>query len=166
MAFRGRTCRSGLTLTELMISIVAGAVLVLAGFAMWTLSYRLNLAARARAEASQTAFAVLHRIEQDVMRADQIKVPDPDHDHPNDASIRLRIDNSGTPVYRAFRLSAGQLVIDLKDGSNAPLALFEGISLMTFTVLDVPTNSRVQIDCTVTIKGQQAQMRSVVMKRN
>jgi len=152
------------TLTELMISVAAGAILVLAAWAMWAMSHRQNVAARGRAESSSTAFAVLQRIEQEVLRAQQIEVPDPDY--PAEPSIQLRVNTGSAVVRRGFRLADGQLVVDMKDESAEPLRVFEGIDALEFTVLDPPTNSTVAVACTVNIYGQQSVLRSVAKKRN
>ncbi|GAH85185.1 unnamed protein product, partial [marine sediment metagenome] len=146
------------------ISVAAGAVLVLAAWAMWAMSARQTVAALARAESSSTAFAVLQRIEQEVLRAREIQVPDPEY--PAASSIRLDVGTGRPKVYRAFRLADGQLVVDMEDESAEPLRVFEGIDALEFTLGDPPMNSVVEIACTVTIDGQRSVLRSAAKKRN
>lgn len=158
-----RHCVAAFTLTELMISIAAATVLVLAGWAMWEFGRNQTLAVRAQAEASRTAFGVLQRIEQDVMRAEQIEVPDPDY---GGNSMQVRVPSGGATVRRAFRLSNGRLVIDMKDEPAGLLQVFGNITGLTFAVLDAPSNTHVRIACAVTRNGEQAQLQTVAKKRN
>jgi len=151
------------TLAELMIAITAAAVLMLAGFALWTFSYRQMAVARARSTASQTAFAVLQRIEQEVMRAETVDVPDPDH--ANSDSIQLQVPVDGGSVRRSFRLSDDELIIDLKDEGDVIVA-FDDIASLGFEVLDAPQNTQVRISCRVEVRGEGVDMQTVARKRN
>ena len=145
------------------MAVTASAVLVLAGWAMWEASRREQLTARRRAECSRTTFAILQRISRAVMRAETIDVPDPDH---GGQSIQLHVPETGGTVRRAFRLSGDALIMDLKDEGVSPITIFDEISSLTFTILDAPTNSRVEIACSVMIDGEQVQMQTVASKRN
>ena len=164
MRSRAKRNDDGFTLIELMISIAAGAVLVTMVWTMWQLSCRQIAVARAHVESSSTAFAVLERIEQEVLRAKTIQVPDPDH--PADSSIQLQVDTGSGVVRRAFRLAEGTLVVDMKDETAEPVSVYEGIDALEFTLLDPPANSTVAIACTVNIAGQQSVLRSAAKKRN
>jgi len=168
MALRFRNYDRAVTIPELMIAIAAAAVLVLAGWAMWEMTRRETVAARARAECSRVAFAVLQRIQQEVMRAETIEVPDPDH--ATAGTIQLHVPDPdtgpGATVRRAFRLDGDEFIIDLKDENVAPFAPFDGISGLTFTVQDPPMNSRVLITCSASSKGEQVEMRTEATKRN
>ena len=58
------------------------------------------------------------------------------------------------------------LVVDGKDEGGAPYQAFSGVTSLTFNALDAPTNSLIEIGCTVTIEGESIHMRSVARKRN
>ena len=154
----------GMTLPELAAALAIASVVVLAGGVTMEMTQRETYTSLARTESSHTVFGVLHCIEADVMRAQTIEVPDPDY--PNHDSIQLRVPLSSGIVRRAFRREGTTLVIDCKDEADSPRTVFEGISSLSFTALDAPTNSLIEIACTTTNKGQDVHMRTVARKRN
>ena len=152
------------TLVELSLAIVAAAVLMLSVWAAWEMGWRETWATQARAETARNAVAVLRSITHEIMRAETIEVPDPNHNKLD--SIQLHVPVPGGAVRRAFRLEGDALIMDLKDEAAAPFAAFEGLSELTFTVLDPPVNSVVEISCSCADYGQSTAMRTVAKKRN
>ena len=152
------------TLTEFAVAIVAATVLMLVAWAAWEMSWRQTWATLARSETARNTVAVLRSITHEVMRAETIEVPDPDHDDAD--SIQLHVPVTGGTVRRAFRLEGDALIMDLKDEAAAPFAAFEGLSELTFSVLDPPINSMVEISCSCTDYGQATAMRAVAKRRN
>ena len=124
--FAYRTTGKALTLLELMIVVVALAVLVLAGWVTWEMSHREAAAARARTQAYQNGFAAMERLKHAVMRAMSVEIPDPDYDYLD--SMQVVVLKSGMPVRRAFRLVDDELTIDYKDEAVPPFVAFDGIS--------------------------------------
>ena len=152
------------TLTEFAVAIVAATVLMLVAWAAWEMSWRQTWATLARSETARNTVAVLRSITHEVMRAETIEVPDPDHNKVD--SIQLHVPVAGGTVRRAFRIEGDALILDLKDEVAAPFTAFEGLSELTFTVLDPPMNSVVEISCSCTEYGQAIVMRTVAKKRN
>ena len=159
-----RRSRGGFTLPELMIAMAAGAILMLVAGTMWIMMHTEARNARIHSECSRTAFAVLRRVEEEVMRAQEIEVPDPDY--MSASSMQVRIPDGAGTVRRAFRLDGDTLVIEWKDESGLEHEAFENISALTFALVDAPTNSQVRISCTATIEDEQVQMTTVATKRN
>lgn len=161
---RMRTRSSALSLTELANCIAIAAVIMLVGWVSVEMGRRETVVARARTESSRSVFAVLSRIEHEIMRAATVEIPDPDYPYVD--SIQLEVPVSGSTVRRAFRLEGDDLVVDLKDEGVAPYVAFSGISSLRFSFLDSPTNSLVEITCQCDVDGQEIDMRTVAKKRN
>lgn len=154
----------GVTLVELAVAITIGSVVLLIAWASWEVCWRQTAAASNAGACQRNAFGALERISQEIMRAETILVPDPEF--PNAPSIQLRIPNGDDGLRRAFRLLNGALIVDLKDENVDPYEAFTGLSDLSFTLLDSPTNSRVRIACTASFRGQSIQMRTVAVRRN
>jgi len=153
-----------MTLAELLTAATVCGVIVLVGGATWEMSWRSLGLAKSRGETGRNAFGVLNLIQQETMRATTIEVPDPDY--PGVDSMQLTVSTAGSSVRRAFRLSGSELLVDRKDEGPAPFAAFDGVSALSFTVLDPPLATQVQITCTSNVDGQQIQMQTVARKRN
>lgn len=153
-----------LSLVELMVAVVALAVLTLIGWAAWEMSHRESAAAQARTQAYQNTFAVMQRLKYDIMLATSIEIPDPDYAHLD--SIQVRVASGGGTVRRAFRLVDEELIIDKKDEAAPSFAAFDGISKLEFTMVDPPTDSMVRIVCASEANGHEIEMETVVKKRN
>lgn len=154
----------GLTLTELMAAMASVMVIVLVGWATVEMGHREVLTASARAESNQTIFAVIQAIEENVMQASAVAIPDPDYSA--NSSIQITVPTETGSVRRAYRLEDNALVIDYKDESAGPFAAFSGVTALNFTALDEPTNSLIQVTCTVAFGGEAVNMRTVARKRN
>jgi len=167
MIRRRRTTDSGLSLMELTMAIIVSAVIMLVVSASLELTWRHAGRARARTESASSAFAVLDHIEKDIMRCAALEVPDPDYGKAKDVdSIQVYIPTDSGTVRRAFRLENGALVVDHKDEGVEPHTPFAGLTSLTFTILDEPYNSLVQISCTTEVKGKALQMQTVAKRRN
>ncbi len=164
MTIRCATRRRALTLVELMVCAAIAAILLLTAWATWEISCRETNTARVLGVCQREVFSALRRIEHEVMRAAVIQVPDPDYVMV--PSVQLRVLKEGDSVRRAFRLVDGALIVDLKDEGVAPYEAFNGLSELSFSVLDAPTNSQVQIICTGTRNGHSVQMQTVALRRN
>lgn len=153
----------GLSLVELMVGIAGATILMLASWSLWALSAKQLSESRSVSDAQKNAFQTLRRIEQEVMRASVIQVPDPNYAAL--ASMQLRIPSGTSTVRRAFRLSGDDLIVDLKD-EGSTYAAFEGLSSLSFAILDPPANTTVRITCASTVGGKTVQMQTVAYKRN
>ena len=154
----------GATLTELAAAIAIAFVIALVAGVTIEMSNRETHAALMRVETSRNVFATVQSIENNVMRAEEIAIPDPDF--PDSESIQMLVPLSSGTVRRAFRVEDGWLVVDYKDESDAPYQAFANVTSLTFTSLDPPTDSLIQIACTTTINGKSIQMQTVAKKRN
>jgi type II secretory pathway pseudopilin PulG len=152
-----------MTLVELMVAMTIAAVLATTAWLAWEISCRETAAATAASAAQRNAFSTLRRIEQEVMRAETIQVPDPEYAAP---SMQLNIPSGGGTVRRAFRLEGGALIVDLKDEMAAPYEAFSGLTALSFVVLDPPTSSQVRITCSAASNRQSVQMQTVATRRN
>ena len=159
-----RTNESGLTIIELLIAVVASIIIVLIGWIVWEYSIRQTTISRSSAAASRNAFSVLRRIEQEVMRARSVQVPDPDYG--SVPSMQLVVPTDAGDVRRAFRLVEGVLIVHWKDEAAGQVDAFADISGLTITALDSPSNTRVQIACQSTVNGESVEMTTIVSKRN
>lgn len=164
MLKRSRKTESGLSLVELMITIAAAAIIALTGWMVWMYSIRQTNTGRASATASRNAVSVLERIEQEVMRAETIEIPDPDY--AGVPSMQLVVPTDAGDVRRAFRLEDGTVIVHWKDEAQGQVDVFSDISGLTFTILDSPTNSRVEIVCESTVNNESVEMKTIAMKRN
>lgn len=154
----------GFTITELAASIAIAGVIALTAWSVWEMMVRGSRNAQATALTAGESFNTLQRIEQEVMRASIIEVPDPSY--PSVPSMQVSVPNGTGTLRRAFRLSGGNLMVDLKDEGVAPYAAFSNISSLTFTVLDPPNNTAVRMVCACTRNGYTVRMESVAKKRN
>jgi len=154
----------GATLTELGAAIAIAFVIALVAGVTIEMSNRETHAALMRVETSRSVFATVQSIENNVMRAETIEIPDPDH--PDLDSIQMTVPLSSGTVRRAFRVENGWLMVDYKDESNAPYQAFANVTSLAFTSLDPPTDSLIQIACTTSIGGKAIQMKTVAKKRN
>ena len=155
---------SGVALTELMITLTVSAVVMLIGWATWEMGWRETRAAQTRVASSRDAYSVLHVITKEVLRAQKIEVPDPDHASLD--SIQLQVNTPTGIERRAFRLEGDALMLDLKDAGVAPFEVFDGLVALSFRILGAPEDGRVEIVCTMRHGGRSLQMRTVVHKRN
>lgn len=156
--------KRGLTLVELAIAMSTAMVIVLIGWATVEMGHRNALIASARAESNRTIFAVMQSIEENIMQASAIQIPDPSY--PDANSIQITVPSDAGDVRRAYRLEAGALVIDYKDEEASAFDAFEGVTALAFTALDSPTNSLIEVTCTTTVDDQAVDMRTVTRKRN
>jgi len=162
---RLRRCHSlGMTLTELAAASAVTAVVLLIAYATLEMGRKATSDALGRMETSRNAFNVLRSIEYDVLRAQQIEVPDPDY--PSYPSIQVRVPTDTGVVRRAFRKDGDALIMDYKDEADSPHVAFDGVSSLTFTPLDAPTNSVIKIECAAAGQGYAIQMQTVAKKRN
>jgi hypothetical protein len=152
------------TLVELAVALAVGFVVVLIGWASVEMTQRETLATMTRVETSRNTQGVMGAIETNVMRAREIRVPDPDYGTAD--SMELIVASPSGDVRRAYRLDGDRLIIDFKDEQDAPHASWEGVQSLAFDVLDPPTNSLVEITCTVEMGGDPIQMRTVAKRRN
>ena len=155
---------AGFSLTELMVALTVSAVVLLIGWATWEMGWRETWAAHARAKTSRNTFAALQTVSRDVMRAQTIEVPDPGHTKVD--SIQVSVLTSSGLVRRAYRLEGDALIVDRKDEGVAPYEAFDGISALSFKILDAPTNGMVEISCALSARGRTLQMQTVAQKRN
>ncbi len=164
MANRRRRLR-GTTIAELAVAMSIGMIVLLTGWVTVEMSHRETNMALTRTEVSRNVYNVLRSIEDNVLRAETIQIPDPDY--PSLDSMQVLVpDGAGGTLRRAFRREGTWLVVDWKDESDAPYHAFSGVTSLTFNALDAPTNSLIEIGCTVTIEGESIHMRSVARKRN
>ncbi len=159
-----RTSARALTLVEMLLATAIAAVLSIVGWATWEMGRSDTSTAMSRGEQSRHSFSVLQIIEQEVMRASTIEVPDPDHADVD--SIQLHVPTATDVVRRAFRLENGDLVIEMKDEGARPFVAFPGLVDLSFTVLDPPVNSLVRISCTSGDGEQAVIMQTVAKRRN
>jgi hypothetical protein len=152
------------TLVELVSASAIAFVVLLVGWASVEMTQRETYATMTRVDTSRSVHGVLQAIETNIMRAQTIQVPDPDYT--NVPSIQVQIPLDTGMVRRAYRLEDGFLVVDFKDEANEAFIAFEGVGELEFDVLDAPTNSLIEIVCTVTIREQTITMRTVAKKRN
>jgi prepilin-type N-terminal cleavage/methylation domain-containing protein len=164
MMTRPANRRRGVTLVEMAVAMLIGAIILMTAWVTWEISWRQTVAASNAGACQRNAFSALRRIEQEVMRAEVIQVPDPDH--PSVPSMQLRIPNGAGTLRRAFRLQEGALIVDLKDEGVDPYEAFDGLSALSFTLLDAPANSQVRVTCDAAQHGQAVQMQTVATRRN
>jgi len=154
----------GMTLTELAAASAVTAVVLLIAYATLEMGRRGTADVLGLVDTSRNVFNTLRTIEYDIMRAEQIEVPDPDY--PEYDSIQVRVPTGAGVVRRAFRQEGDALIMDYKDELDAPYAAFDGVSSLTFTPLDAPTNSIIEIDCVTAGEGHTIHMQTVARKRN
>ena len=164
MRIRPQIGERGLTLVEVAVALAIGAIVLFAAWVAWEISWRESYAASDAAIAQRNAYSALRRIEQEVMRAEGIQVPDPDYAAL--PSIQLLVPTEAGRVRRAFRLVDDSLIIHLKDEGVASYEAFDGLTGFVFNVLDPPTDSQIEIVCMAASKGQSVTMRSVATRRN
>ena len=158
-----RRRRAAISMVELLIAVVVAAVVMLFVAATWEMGWRQIVVARERSRAADSGFVVLRRIEQEVMRARTIEVPDPDY--AGAPSIQLTVPVGSSEVRRAFRLVGDELMQDQKDEGIEPFAAFEDVQALEFTILDAEATT-VEITCTAARNGRTIDMRTTARKRN
>jgi len=161
---RKRTRLQGTTLTELSLAVVIAMVITIVGWAAVEMGHSEILSATARADSNRSVFAVLRSIQENILRASAIEVPDPDY--PELDSIQMTVPTETGTVRRAFRLDDHTLVIDYKDEAAAPYGVFEPVEALSFTALDAPTNSLIEVTCRATGRNETINMRTVIRRRN
>lgn len=154
----------GFSLSEVMVAIAITVVVMFTALASWEMSWRETSKAATASKVSKEAFGVLQQIEQEINRGQTIAIPDPDYT--TVPSIQISVPTASGLKRRAFRMVNGALIKDLKDEGGAPLAVFDHVTTLTFQMLDAPTNSIVQIDCTCTFNGRAFAARTVAYRRN
>ena len=154
----------GTTLTELSLAIVIAMVVAIVGWVTVEMGHREILTASAHAESNRSVFTVVKSIEENILRAAAIDLPDPDY--PELDSIQMTVPTETGTVRRAFRLDNQTLVVDYKDESAAPYEAFGQVDTLTFTALDAPTNSLIEVTCRATVRNQTINMRTVARRRN
>ncbi len=159
-----RAASRGVTLVEFMAAFAIFAVVMLVGYAGWQISWMGVRDERNATLAYETAFGVLHAIQEQVQRANSIQVPDPDNSGVQ--SIQLRMSPKGASIRRAYRLRGGDLIMEWKDEGKPARTVFNDLSSLTFTVLDPPNNTLVRIVCSCTVGGRTVQLQTVAWRRN
>lgn len=154
----------GFTLPEMMVATAISVIVVFTALVGWEMAWRESSNAATTAKISKEAFGILQRIEQEVNRGATLQAPDPAYT--NVPSIQVTIPTPTGNVRRAFRVVNNALIVDFKDEGPAPYTVFDHITAMTFTMLDPPTNSQVQISCTCTFNGRAMTMQTVAARRN
>jgi hypothetical protein len=122
----------------------------------------------------ENAFGALHAMAEQVQRSNTIQVPDPDNTGVPSMQVLVpplwnpSLGNSayGGNVRRAYRLVGKSLISEWKDEGDAVTTIYTGVSALTFTVLDSPTNTEVQIALSCTQGNRTVQMQTVAWKRN
>jgi len=161
---RTRAASDGLTLVELGVATSIFAIVMLVGYVSWEMGWRGMRDEQNATLAYQNAFNALHTMEEQVQRSNTIQVPDPDN--ATVPSIQLTLSLNGTTVRRAYRLSGSNLLMQWKDEGFGPKAIFTGVSSLTFTMLDAPNNTMVQLACSCTTGSRTVQMQTVAWRRN
>ena len=153
-----------MSLVEFAVAMAIFAVVMLVGLATWQIAWGGVRDERNATLAHENAFGALHAIEEQVQRSNTIQIPDPDN--PSLPSIQLLLSPLGTNVRRAFRLVGNNLIMEWKDENTGARTIFTGVSSLTFTMLDAPNNTLVQIACSCTQRNRTVQMQTVAWRRN
>lgn len=164
----------GWTLTEFVVAMAIFAVVMLVGMTSWEMTWD---AIRNENDATldyQTAFGALETMAEQVERSNTIQIPDPDNKNVPSMQLLVKpvwnssLGNSayGGSVRRAYRLSGNKLIMEWKDEGDTVSSVYSGITSLTFTMLDAPNNTEVQIALTCTQGGRVVNMQTTAWKRN
>jgi hypothetical protein len=142
-----RTASRGISLVELGVSLGIAAVALLIGMTAWAMGWTQLQSMRNASRTYMDAFGVMNSIQEQVERSNTIEVPDPDYTQYN--SIQLLVPNgSGSNLRRAYRLVGNNLIMQWKDENIGPVTIFSDVTSFSASMLDAPTNSLVQLNCT------------------
>jgi Tfp pilus assembly protein PilE len=142
-----RTASRGVSLVELGVALVIAAVALLIGTTAWVMGWTQLENMRNASQTYMDAFGVMNSIQEQVERSNTIEVPDPDYTQYN--SIQLLVPNgSGSNVRRAYRLVGNTLIMQWKDENVGPVTIFSDVTSFSASILNAPTNSIVQLNCT------------------
>jgi hypothetical protein len=163
---RFRSTSRGLSLIELAVSMASASIAMLIGLTAWGVGWTQYENVENASRAYLDAFGVMNSIEEQVQRCTTIQVPDPDN--PSVNSIQLLIPNqsgSGT-LRRAYRRVGNTFIMQWKDENVGPVTVFSDVTSFTATILNAPTNSLVQLNCTCADGTATVSTTTVAAKRN
>jgi prepilin-type N-terminal cleavage/methylation domain-containing protein len=171
---RSRVASSGWTLVEFAVAMAIFAVIMLVGMATWQMGWDGIRDEQNATLDYENAFSGLHTIVEQIQRSNSITIPDPDNT--GVPSIQVLVSplwntSLGNPSYgnnvrRAYRLVGKNLIMEWKDEGDAVSTLSTDFTALTFTMLDAPVNSKVQITCSCTQGNRTVQMETVAWRRN
>ena len=162
---RSGTIRRGISLVELVVSMAAASVAMLIGLTSWGIGWTQYEAVEYASRAYLDAFGVMNSIQEQVQRCNTIQVPDPDNAAYH--SIQLLVPNgAGANLRRAYRLVGNNLIMQWKDEGVGPITVFSDVTSFTVSILNAPTNSLVQINCTCVDESETISTTTVAVKRN
>jgi hypothetical protein len=162
---RFRTIGRGISLIELVVSMAAASVAMLIGLTSWGIGWTQYKNVQYASRAYLDAFGVMNSIQEQVQRCNTIQVPDPDNTGYH--SIQLLVPNgSGANLRRAYRLVGNNLIMQWKDENVGPMTIFSDVTSFSATILNAPTNSLVQLNCTCADGTETISTTTVAAKRN
>jgi hypothetical protein len=165
--FHATSC--GFSLVELAISLVVATILFLIGWTSWELGWSGIRDMQRAGVAYQNAFGVMNSIEVQVHGCKTIQlltgctstssgtvVANPGNTayHGIQLSVPVVVADqvpAGTTVNRAFWLAGTNLM--MQNEVVGPVTIFSNVSSFTAAMVDAPTNSLVQLNCTCTGAG-------------
>jgi len=169
-----RVVSSGMTLVEFAVATATFAVVMLVGLVSWQMGWDGMRDERNATTDYESAFGALHTMVEQVQRSNSITVPDPDNTGVPSMQVLvspLWNTSLGNPSYgknvrRAYRLVGTSLIMEWKDEGDLVSTICTGVSALTFTILDSPTNTEVQIACSCTQGTRTVRMQTVAWRRN